>query len=787
MNKIASTGLKLDLHIHSCYSSNKDGKKVKNNTKENVTTLIQKLNENGVNICAITDHDIFSYDMYHELKKAELEDNSIKKVLPGIEFSINFKNDEDNKVIHVIAIFSDKNDDKIKNIEDIMSENRPDESTKAYNENIFLDILRQIDIDTILIAHQKNSLYSSKARANDANGLGTKKFLEFIYSDYFEAFEFKNKRNEVLNKTFLITNDVDKNVSFVTGTDCHDWTVYPQETNSDNCSTFPYTYAKCLPTFKGLVMAFTDTTRLKREVNSFFSADNKYINEINLCINGQDLTVPMSRGINAIIGDNSVGKSMLLHVLTDYSKGISSRIKKGYKEYLNENNVKIYDKIPKDYVFAFDMQGEIRTKFEENKIKADEFLKNYFPERVDSKPYKDIIENEINKMISYLNEKFDIDRKINSLVEFKIEIIDESAESLTFEKNLRRTKKRTNKLDKIDDSIRTNIINLEELIKLPIEDEDKEYIKSFISHLKNIKNKYSSQKSEILRINERIEKISNVIDKVSAEHGKTISDTQKRSERFSNSTDLLLESITEIIKRLHCLSIYSPNIKDEIIDAKVNHIFKYDFVSKLNINEINNEYFENLISKALKKNAELHWDTITEEQLKDAVKYCDEDMIVTDYFKQQLMAFVDKDLEPKYAIVENGEDKFKELSSGFNSKIYFDLISHEHNRAGIYLIDQPEDNVSQTAIREYLLDYFKSMSEIRQIILVTHNPQFIVNLDVDNLIYISNSDDSWKIQSGSLEYECDDYNVLDIVANNIDGGLSSIKKRWKRYEKTVNI
>ena len=43
------------------------------------------------------------------------------------------------------------------------------------------------------------------------------------------------------------------------------------------------------------------------------------------------------------------------------------------------------------------------------------------------------------------------------------------------------------------------------------------------------------------------------------------------------------------------------------------------------------------------------------------------------------------------------------------------------------------------------------------------------------------------VQSGALEYECEDYKILDIVAKNIDGGLDSIQKRWKRYEKVNNI
>lgn len=61
MNNIVEHGMKIDLHIHSCISAHKDGKKVKNNTKENIPILVQKLNENQVNICALTDHDAFSY------------------------------------------------------------------------------------------------------------------------------------------------------------------------------------------------------------------------------------------------------------------------------------------------------------------------------------------------------------------------------------------------------------------------------------------------------------------------------------------------------------------------------------------------------------------------------------------------------------------------------------------------------------------------------------------------------------------------------------------------------
>lgn len=52
-------------------------------------------------------------------------------------------------------------------------------------------------------------------------------------------------------------------------------------------------------------------------------------------------------------------------------------------------------------------------------------------------------------------------------------------------------------------------------------------------------------------------------------------------------------------------------------------------------------------------------------------------------------------------------------------------------------------------------------------------------------IFLSKDESGLKIRSGALEYECPEYNILDIVAQNIDGGLDSIRKRWKRYEKTA--
>jgi hypothetical protein len=57
----------------------------------------------------------------------------------------------------------------------------------------------------------------------------------------------------------------------------------------------------------------------------------------------------------------------------------------------------------------------------------------------------------------------------------------------------------------------------------------------------------------------------------------------------------------------------------------------------------------------------------------------------------------------------------------------------------------------------------------------------VVNLDVDNVIYIEKSKDKLKVISGCLEDESN--NILSLVANKMDGGVETIEKRLKYYGK----
>ena len=480
----------------------------------------------------------------------------------------------------------------------------------------------------------------------------------------------------------------------------------------------------------------------------------------------------------------------MLHAITKYNKKgqtLPKAIKDGYKKYLKDNKLEIITTIPQEDVFCFDMQGEVRAKFEENKLKADKFLGDYFSAAVDPKPYRNIIENEIKRMLEYLKAKFLIDKQKNQMEPYTIPIVENKPESLTFVSNLQQSKKNPEQLIAIISKIEEVIVAIGELRKLPLDNEDVEYISKTISQYQLIKEKYISRKNRIESENGRVERVATVIAKVVEQHKQRISDDQKKLSACTEFINLLKQQYIDIINKEKKLCGYTPNIDARQVATNCNRVFDYEFISKLNIEKIDTTYFMSLLNSLLKSRKSIDWRSITEDELQNLLLRYDGEVPVLDTIQEKLKEKLDTDLCNKNAIINQGMDRYAEMSTGFDSKVYFDLLAYESSKKGIYIIDQPEDNVSQNSKKTYLLDRFKTMGENRQIIMVTHNPQFIVNLDVDNLIFLAKKEGFIQIESGALEYMCDDYNILEIIVQNIDGGLDTIQKRWKRYEKVANV
>ena len=780
---IVENGVKVDFHIHSVASKHKEETgKVDSSTIENLDVLIQKLNDRKINMCSISDHDNFDIDIYKKLKGQE-NIGTIKKVLPAIEFSVKYGSE----ILHIITIFEDNDEEKLEKIQSLIfnvKTNKPFYDQKeAFSEEKFLEIIKEIDLNVIMVAHQKETLSSKKTRNNDVMSLGKEKFNELVFLDYFESFEFKNKRNEIFNKYYIENNRENlksEDLRFITGSDCHKWNEYPEEDEN-----FSFTYLKCLPTFRGLAMAVTNVKRIKL-VNSFFTSSDNKVDNIKISINGKEKIIPLSRGINAIIGDNSIGKSLLIHKLTNYEYLNNKKIEDKYEEYLIKNNIQINSTIEQDKIYRFDKQGAIREMFEKKTFNVKGFLNDYFPPIPNVEKYKTKVKDEIELYIQNIKNNYDYEEKRKSIINISIKVFEENAKSLNIQKSKKNYTLKMQKLNNIIAEFEDINMKLDKLIKnknileedITLLKEQKELYNTLIDKYNKEVEKWNFKDKKIKIVNEILGKLSQILQKSKTDNTKAIDSYENSLEAFEdNIVNLYLQSKKE--------RKYQPNIENEKIPIEYNCIGKYRFINKCEVEEISNDYIIKSIQKVIGKGIK-DVNDLTENNISDKIEGIDF-FDKLNSLKKIIFENIESDFKYK-PVINNLDDKdvTKELSSGFNAKIYFDILSEQTQKDGIFIIDQPEDDVSQKSIKEYLLEDFYNMCQNRQIILITHNPQFIVNLDVDNVIYLGKNDDNEIIiQSGALEFVNKEYDILKIVADNIDGGIGSINERWKRYEKNI--
>lgn len=791
--KIIETGNKVDFHIHSIASKHKESNDcVDLSTLDNIDLLIKKLNERKINMCSISDHDNFDFNIYKRLKQEENK-GSIKKVFPAVEFSVTYER----KVLHIITIFEDKDEEKIEKIQNEIFDtknNKPfydDVELNSFSESKYLNILKNIDLNVVMIAHQKETLSSKETRNHDVMSLGEEKFDELVFLDYFESFEFKRKRNEIFNKNYIEKNKEkykDATLRFVTGSDCHIWAKYPEE-NDD----FSFTYLKCLPTFRGLAMAVTNTKRINY-VNNFYSTTDKYLDSINIEIDNNKYDIKLSKGINVIIGDNSIGKSLLIHKLTNYNYLNDQKIKDSYDEYLKNNKIKIKSSIPESNISKFNGQGSIRKMFENKTFDSDEFLNGFFPAEPLVSKYIEIYKSEIENYISILKNKEEKSNAFNKITNFDICVIEATSKSLNFKNVTQATIasinskiKKIGKIVEYFESINSLLGKIQENDFFDKEDEKyiNDSINSNIILISKYKNKIKQNLFEISKINI----INDEFTSKDKELKKTKTDETEKIANYESNKDSFSENIVNYYYKNKNKVKYEPNIKEEKVPTTSNKVGKYRFVAKTKIKEISNTNLLTLINNVLGKSVK-DINLIDSITIPDRFSNRNKDISYNDKLIN-LKNELDKEIDNYFSIdkaINDASDKdvTKELSSGFNSKIYFDLISNQTDDNRIYIIDQPEDDVSQPSIKKNILGDFYDMSKNRQVIIITHNPQFIVNLDADNVIFIGKDEnDKIYIQNGALEYCDKNYDILKIVADNIEGGIDSINERWKRYDKNI--
>lgn len=108
------------------------------------------------------------------------------------------------------------------------------------------------------------------------------------------------------------------------------------------------------------------------------------------------------------------------------------------------------------------------------------------------------------------------------------------------------------------------------------------------------------------------------------------------------------------------------------------------------------------------------------------------------------------------------------------------------------IVDQPEENLDNQSVYGILTTYFREAKKRRQIIVITHNPNLVVNTDADQIIVAqSKEDESLDIRpitykSGSIENTFSEGHVShpgirELCCDILEGGTEAFSMRDKRY------
>lgn len=93
------------------------------------------------------------------------------------------------------------------------------------------------------------------------------------------------------------------------------------------------------------------------------------------------------------------------------------------------------------------------------------------------------------------------------------------------------------------------------------------------------------------------------------------------------------------------------------------------------------------------------------------------------------------------------------------------------------VLDQPEDDIDNRMIYSLIVESIRNTKTKRQVIIVTHNANIVVNGDAENVITLHVTNGRTEIQSqGSLQVE----NVRKSVCEVLEGGKEAFERRFKR-------
>lgn len=294
---------KIDLHLHTQKCKKGDGA----SRVIDAEKFIEKIEENDVGLCAITNHNKFDINEYNAISSKTT--NFI--IFPGIELDVRF---DENKIRHIILVCSPECANDFKDIFSKDYIRNYDDYKLEYNDLILK--IKKFNTDKILIIPHFLDKDKDRSISNEEKDL-LKKDLDgytVILEPKFKTMGIINAHNEIS----------------LIGSDVKDWGKYSED-------------AKKLPEMKFTIDSFGKFYELATSPNVFIKSVLNHCKkmEIDMDYNNK---LDIYQDVNVIFGGKGSGKTVLMknHIFPKLSES-------GEKIFIHEGKdyQKVYDEILK--------------------------------------------------------------------------------------------------------------------------------------------------------------------------------------------------------------------------------------------------------------------------------------------------------------------------------------------------------------------------------------------------------------------------------------------------------
>lgn len=790
-SRISTRGKIWELHIHSnqCFSADENLKRL--SVDEYVTQLLDILEPYAdLDMISFTDHNHISSELYRSF----IEQNSKITLLPGVEVDTALQKDGIAK--HIIVYFDAVDDaDKIDLIAERLNAFFQDKKVGSQKGQapiyIYepLDMLASLNVEFILSPH---AMKQGKRSIDDewhAMEESLRKGEVKKYIDQFFCFWESSGSSQIHHASdFLRGMDSGERISIVAFSDSKDFDKLRR------CLDNPCQFFNALPNFNGLKMAGSELSRITRK--QFYVEERDlgyYIGRITF--DGQEML--LSPKLNAVIGGRGSGKSVLLDSVAANLSSDSLPIPKQRNEFVSSFSVSTSNMNgnpiePGQFHFDYYNQNYISKLFEKNgedfnrevgRYFSDEFTKITPP---DAGAIRRANEEQFESLFAGPNSS--VSTNLSGFIE---KYVVDNQDTLSIAIRAKDKRKVDPKLSAFDYSTTVNTLRKTIEQKLPIFIlEDEAVTKSIADLCESVCR--AGYENRLKYLNS--DYLYNLIYSNFKDTKDQISKAQKeRSETIESFKALFEEKAEPYRKRVALINAY--------LEAAVDFVCHYEEKSFANGERKNAFLFkrELEVEHPIKHMIKLFNEQMTALRGTGA----DTGMCTLDNLDNFIQRFCygsgcykqncssetlcaalteyalsyESKLSIHYLQDDGSYIDITEQSPGTQTNILLEYIVHRDTNNPL-LIDQPEDNVDNQTIYSKIKNWFFTLKQARQVIVVTHDANIVINADADNVILANQeSPGCFRYQWGALESE----DMLERASLILDGGKEAVKRRLIKY------